>query len=361
VSDVGVVAIGRNEGGRLRRCLESLRGSGARAVYVDSGSTDGSVGAARAAGVEVVELDMSRPFTAARARNEGFARLLEVEPGARFVQFLDGDCELAEGWLGLARAALEARPRAAVVFGRRRERHPEVSLYNRLADVEWNLPIGRAGPGGEVDACGGDALMRVEAFGEAGGFDPSVPAGEEPELCQRLRGRGWSVVRLDTEMTWHDSAMLRFGQWGRRQFRTGYGGLDYSTRFGRGAGRDDPFGRQVRSARLWGLGWPLALAVAPGVAAAAVGPFAAALAALGLVAAPAAQAARIATRHRRRDPAGGLALAAAYGALTMVSKPLQAAGQLAYLRDRRAGRHARLIEYKAAAAAPTAAAARAGG
>src|SRR4051812_26981123 len=96
---VGVVAIGRNEGERLRRCIDGLVGRGVSIVYVDSGSTDDSNAMARSREVEVVELDMSRPFTAARARNAGFERLSRINPGVRFVQFLDGDCEIADGWL----------------------------------------------------------------------------------------------------------------------------------------------------------------------------------------------------------------------------------------------------------------------
>ena len=99
MSAIGVVAIGRNEGERLQRCLESLNGLGLTVVYVDSGSTDGSLALARSRGVEVVELDMSTPFSAARARNAGFERLMQVDPAVRFVQFLDGDCEVADGWL----------------------------------------------------------------------------------------------------------------------------------------------------------------------------------------------------------------------------------------------------------------------
>ena len=64
---IDAVVIGRNEGARLTACLASLEGQVRRLVYVDSGSTDGSAEAARLAGAEVVDLDMSRPFTAARA------------------------------------------------------------------------------------------------------------------------------------------------------------------------------------------------------------------------------------------------------------------------------------------------------
>ena len=346
MSRLGVVAIGRNEGERFRRCLESLRASavGATVVYVDSGSTDGSVALARSMGVEVVALDMSRPFTAARARNAGFARLVELDPGVEFAQFLDGDCEVAEGWLDRASEALRERPGTALVFGRRRERFPERSFYNRVTDVEWNVPIGNAseGRGEEAVACGGDALARVEAFRAVNGYDPTVPAGEEPELCLRLRRAGWSVARIDADMTWHDSAMLRFGQWARRQFRTGYGGLDYSTRFG--ASGDDPFRGQIRSARAWGVGFPLLALAAAAAASALGGPVAGVASAVVSALVPAAQAARIAARNRGR--AGGGREALAYGILTVLGKPLQAAGHVLYLRDRYAGRHARLIEYK---------------
>ena len=135
---VGAVAIGRNEGERLRRCLESLRHVASTIVYVDSGSLDASVALAAGLGAVVVELDGSLPFTAARARNAGLAKLRELEPGAEFVQFIDGDCELAPGWVASALAKLRSASGVAVVCGRRRERHPEASIYNRLCDIEWN-------------------------------------------------------------------------------------------------------------------------------------------------------------------------------------------------------------------------------
>src|SRR3954451_15335299 len=272
MSTLGVVAIGRNEGDRLRRCLDALDGLNLLTVYVDSGSTDGSLATARSRGVEVVELDMSAPFSAARARNAGFERLSQVDPEVRYVQFLDGDCEVADGWLDRAVAMMSERPRAAVVFGRRSERFPDRSIYNRMADLEWNVADSREASDGTTLACGGDAMIRAEAFRAVGGYNPSVPAGEEPELCQRLRGPGWSVVRLDADMTWHDSAMLRFRQWARRQVRTGYGGLDFATRFG--LREDNPFRRHIRSARAWGLVWPLAVIASGVIVSALFGPMA---------------------------------------------------------------------------------------
>lgn len=251
---MGVVVIGRNEGLRLERCLVSLVGAAEQVVYVDSGSTDDSVQMAKALGVEVVELDMSIPFTAARARNEGFARLQRLLPAMRYVQFVDGDCEVVEGWLSRAQAFLDTRSEVAVVCGRRRERFPQRSIYNLLCDLEWDTPIG------EAKACGGDALMRADAFAAASGFRADLIAGEEPELCVRLRANGWKVWRLAEEMTLHDAAMTRFGQWWRRTLRGGHAFAEGA--FLHGAAPEKHWLRESRRAWFWGLGVPLATVIA---------------------------------------------------------------------------------------------------
>src|SRR6185369_7690169 len=176
-----VVVIGRNEGEPRRRCLSSLPASVRRVIYVDSGSVDGSVELALTLGAHVVPLDLSSPFTAARARNAGLARLLDETGALGFVLTIDGDCELRGGFLRAALLAMREDDALAVVCGRRRERSPDASPYDRLCDMEWDTPVGL------VEACGGDALLRVSALADAGGYDESLIAGEEPELCWRLR------------------------------------------------------------------------------------------------------------------------------------------------------------------------------
>ena len=193
-SDCAIVVIGRNEGERLRRCLDSCAGAGLR-VYVDSNSADGSRELARAKGVETVELDLSRGFTAARARNAGFARLRELRPDLQVVMFVDGDCEIAPDWIPAALALLRSRPDVVAVCGRRRERFPQASVYNRLCDIEWNTPVG------EARAFGGDVVVRASALAAAGGYRDDLIAGEEPELCVRLRAAGGKIWRLDQDMT----------------------------------------------------------------------------------------------------------------------------------------------------------------
>lgn len=216
---LGAVMIGRNEGERLIRCLESVSAAGiSRVVYVDSGSSDNSVKEAESLGVRVVHLDLSKPFTAARARNAGFFALMndpnnqEIE----FVQFLDGDCELIAGWVEKALLQLEEKPDIAVACGLRKERFPDSSVYNRMCADEWDTPVG------ETKACGGDALIRASALMSIGGYRDNLIAGEEPEMCLRLRQAGWKIMRIDADMTFHDADMTRFSQWWKRSERSGY-------------------------------------------------------------------------------------------------------------------------------------------
>ena len=336
-SAVGVVVIGRNEGERLRACLESVVPRTARVVYVDSGSTDGSIATAERLGVEVVRLEADTPFTAARGREAGLDRLLAIEPRLEFVQFVDGDCEVVDEWLPAALELLKSRPEVAIVCGRRRERYPERSFYNRIADLEWDTPAG------VVQACGGDSLARAEALHAVGGFNSEIAAGEEPELCWRLRQAGWKIHRLPVEMTRHDIAMTRLGQWWVRSVRSGRGALEVFRRCG---GTNPPFARQVRSARIWTIGWLAAVLVASllgwfldGLNGLALG--------FGLLAlAPLLQVVRIAKGMRSR--LGGLRPALGYGALMMIGKWGELTGQLNYLRDLASGRRTRLIEYKTA-------------
>lgn len=245
---VATIIIGRNEGARFKACLASLPKGLARVIYVDSGSTDGSVEAAQAYGAEVVSLDLTQPFTAARARNTGLELLSD---DITYVQMIDGDCALQDGWIEAAVTALQANAQLAVVCGRRRERFPEASVYNRLCDHEWDTPIGPA------KACGGDAMMRLSALKQVGFYDATLIAGEEPELCVRLRRGGWQIERLDADMTWHDANMTRLAQWWRRSTRAGHAYGEGAALHG--APPERHWVRETRRALVWGAGLPIAI------------------------------------------------------------------------------------------------------
>jgi GT2 family glycosyltransferase len=323
-SGIGIVAIGRNEGARLAKCLESARRNSSCVVYVDSASTDDSVRIAQSIGSEVVELDMRTAFTAARARNAGYERLRELAPDLRYVQFVDGDCEIVPGWIDTASAFLDGHPDAAVACGRRRERYPERSIYNWMCDIEWNTPVG------EAKACGGDAFIRAEAFDRVGRYRADLIAGEEPELCVRLRRAGWRVWRLDADMTLHDAAMTSFRQWWRRALRAGYASAQGAHLHGAPPERHGVWAS--RRARLWALWLPLAC-VASGLL---LGPWG--------WAAWLIYPAQVARQTLRNS--GAPRDRATLAVFQVLARFPEFFGQIRFLRDRLLGRGARLIEYK---------------
>lgn len=322
--NIGVVIIGRNEGQRLIDCIQSVRTTADNIVYVDSGSTDGSLDAAKALGAQTVSLDMSTPFTAARARNAGYQHLLEM-CAPEFVQFVDGDCEVADDWLETAEPFLREHSEIAIVFGHVREKFPERTIYNRLCDREW------AGPAGETTMCGGNAFIRAAAMDQAGGYNAALIAGEEPELCVRLRGNGWSIHRLDTEMARHDIAMTSLGQWLKRARRAGHAFAEVS------------YLHRGKPERIWAretiraLGWS-GLAPAAVIMALAFSP----VFLLLLLIYP-LQIARMALRDSPPNTD-----AWAHAALIIGQKPWEAAGALQYWSNRLRKRSTKIIEHKTA-------------
>ncbi|MEM9810546.1 MAG: glycosyltransferase family 2 protein [Pseudomonadota bacterium] len=243
---LGIVAIGRNEGERLMACLRSMP-SNVPVVYVDSGSTDGSAEKAAQLTDAVVELDMRIPFSAGRARKEGFEKLIHLYPDLDAVHFFDGDTMVEAGWLRAATEFLQGNPNFAAVAGRRRERFPEASWYNRMCDSEWDTPVG------EANAVGGDALYRRSAFEAAEGFDPNFVCGEEPELCFRLRQAGHKVMRLGHDMTLHDAAITTFSGYWKRAVRSGYAWTLGALKHGKSGYNV----KEALRAALWGAGLPI--------------------------------------------------------------------------------------------------------
>ena len=329
---IGVVVIGRNEGERLKASLASLKGI-EHVVYVDSGSTDGSQDHARGQGVQVVELPVPPKFTAARARNAGIEALLKTAPGLTKIQFVDGDCMVEAGWIETASAALNMDPQLGGVFGRRREVAPQCSIYNRMCDHEWNVPIG------PTLATGGDAMFRVDALKAVSGYDPTLIAGEEPDMCLRMGGKGWRFARIDAPMTRHDAQITRFGQWWRRAKRAGFAAASHVARHGDRSLPGDL--GQVKRMIAWAGLLPcllilfllLSLAEERFVYVAMLVPTLYVL-----------QWLRLTRAERRMMP--NLELAAKAGALRVIHQFAALAGLLSYWRDRALGKERGIIEYK---------------
>jgi GT2 family glycosyltransferase len=322
--EIAAVVIGRNEGERLPKVLCSVAPHVGCLVYVDSGSTDGSAQSAERFGAHVVSLDITQPFTAARARNEGFAAVKALSPEIPFIQFIDGDCELAGNWLEKAAKFLHQRDDVGAVCGRRRERFPDLSIYNWLCDREWDGPVG------DVRAFGGDVMIRASALETVGGYRENVIAAEDDELSIRLRMAGWRIWRLQSEMTLHDASMKHFGQWWRRALRCGYAFAQVASLHG--APPERYFVWESRRARVWGLWLPfgcfvVSLILYPwGLAAWLIFPL---------------QVLRQTVRNTG-TPSQRVTIAF----FQMVARFPEALGQLKFLRDRLLSRRARLIEYK---------------
>jgi GT2 family glycosyltransferase len=322
--NIGIVIIGRNEGERLRLCFDSMSNALAKKIYVDSGSTDNSIAIAKSYGIEIIQLNPSRPYSAARARNEGFERLLEITPNLSHVQFMDGDCRIIDGWMDKAVSFLKDHSDVAVACGRLREQFPDRSIYNQLCDIEWDTPVG------ETKACGGIAMMRVTAFSQVEGFRTDLIAGEEPELCVRLRKMGWKIWRLDEEMALHDAAMTQFNQWWKRTKRTGYAFAEGA--FLHGAPPERHWVKESRSPWFWAGFIPLMAIIAA---------FFNGLLAVSVLLVYPLQIARMALRGNNKPRVNWLR---AY--FLVLGKFPELQGQLQFLWKRLMSSKSKLIEYK---------------
>lgn len=331
---VGVVVIGRNEAPRLERTLGALTGQPGPVLYVDSGSTDGSPEIAERAGVRLLRLTEG-PFSAARGRAAGMDRLISEQPELRYVQFIDGDCVLAGGWLTEAAAFLDAHPDAAAVVGRLREENASSSMLVRLVEVEWDLPEG------PTDVIGGISLMRVEALQRAGGWRPDLVAGEELDLSSRLRAAGYTLHRLPCDMCRHDIGITRFGEFWKRSVRTGHSYAQLA--FLHHATGPKRWLRRTLGHVFYGLLLPVAGIVA------LLTSWPAALIVVVLYGLLVGRLA--AWRLGRGDP---VPVALSYAVVTAVCKVAAGIGVLKFLKSSLTGRRSSLIEYKAPAGAPPA-------
>ncbi len=334
-----VVVIGRNEGQRLVRCLKSIAaiGDGSSAslscevIYVDSASSDGSPERAAAMGARVIALDAPRP-TAALGRNAGWQQAT-----AEFVLFLDGDTILDPQFPARAFASMLADQTIAAVWGHRRELHPEASLYNRILDLDWIYPPGPA------EFCGGDVLMRRAALEAVGGYDGTLIAGEEPEMCRRMRALGYRILHIDAPMTGHDLDMKHFAQYWKRATRAGHAYAEVSSRFRKSG---DPFWQPERTANLrrggfWMLSFLAAIVLSLVLRSAVPGLlWLAMLTALSL---------RSAWKARWKSPRASTLLL--YGLHSHLQQVPICIGQLAFDFDPRKGQR-KLIEYKGASSVP---------
>jgi glycosyltransferase involved in cell wall biosynthesis len=323
-----LVMIGRNEAKNLAVSLPAIQGHFNKIIYVDSGSTDGSQELAKSYGADVIGLDTEKPFTAARARNAGLEAILSSDIAFKYIQFIDGDCELIPEYLDKALEFLEKNPDYGMTCGRRVERHPENSIFNALCDIEWNTAVG------DTDYCGGDVTVRVAAIREVDGYNADLIAGEDPELCVRMRQAGWKLYRINADMTLHDANITRISQWWQRNKRAGYAFAEGASLHGKTEQRH--WVKEARSNWIWG-GFFLFVIIT------------------GLLIHPALfvliliyplQAVRLSLKSIPNLEGQAYSLKLLYGLDCYFAKPAQFIGQLKFLINKLSKRRQQIIEYK---------------
>jgi len=215
-SDIGIVIIGRNEAARLDATFKPVISTSYSIIYVDSASTDTSLQIAKNYNLATLYLSDDACLCAARSRNAGFKELHKMVSTLEYVQFVDGDTVLFPEWIEQAYAFLKENPHVAVVEGVLEEKEPRSSFSKRIFQMEWEHQKG------EVQATGGNCMIRRKAFSEVEGYNEHLVAGEEPEMCYRMREKGWKIYNLGIPMGVHDSAHESFLPLLKRMMRTGY-------------------------------------------------------------------------------------------------------------------------------------------
>lgn len=187
---MSVVIVTRNRAGSLRRTLTQLTmlPDPPPIVVVDDASEDDTRAVASGfAGVELVARDRREGPV---ARNHGVRRV-----DTPYVAFSDDDCWWEPGALEHAADLLDRHPTLGVVAPRIVV--GDESRQDPICDEMAHSPLtgDEALPGVSIlSFMGGAAVLRRDAFWEAGGFEPVLVAGgEEETLACDLAAAGWEL------------------------------------------------------------------------------------------------------------------------------------------------------------------------
>lgn len=176
---LSVVVPTYNEAARVETCLESIfdacrtaEGVGTfEVILVDSNSTDRTVELATGYPITVLEIPDDDLTTPGAGRYVG-----GHHADGDAVLFVDGDMELAEGWLP---AAIEHVREDGVA-----------AVDGHLNDVPGDASL-------EVrESVRGVALYDADALADVGGFDPFLESLEDIHLGMELNAAGYRLLRL---------------------------------------------------------------------------------------------------------------------------------------------------------------------
>ena len=182
---ISFIVIGRNEGWKLTKCLESIykaisvNNLQAEVIYVDSQSKDDSITRAKKFDkIRIFQL-LEKKVNAAKARNVG-----AKEATGKYLFFLDGDMELFPEFLTHAFSTKETLVHPLV--GGRLEHH----YYNeKWALLDKKIFLTHKNPVFKPIA-GGTFIIEKTLWDSVDGMDNRFVVSEDPELGLRLAEKG---------------------------------------------------------------------------------------------------------------------------------------------------------------------------
>ncbi len=216
---ITVVIPVKNDATRLRACLSSISGAlapGSAApeiVVADNGSTDDSPTVAAAAGARVMRVP---DVAVGELRNTAAA-----SASGSLLAFIDADHELGTGWFDAAAESFLDENVAAA--GALYLPPPQGTWVQRMYGALRGQTVGT----GETGWLGsGNMLVRRDVFERLGGFDTSLEACEDVDLCRRIRACGMKVIADERFRSIHHgdpptlAALFRAERWrGRDNLR----------------------------------------------------------------------------------------------------------------------------------------------
>ncbi len=209
---ISVVIIAKNEQATIRRCVRSVMSQSVpvrEVIIVDGNSTDQTYryAAELARQHDDINLVSEDPNSGesgpAAARNTG-ARLANSE----LLLFINGDVTIGPDYVARLLKLMGEHQLDAAAGLRWNVRH---SMVGGLMNVHYALSYDSSPDVLTSPAfLSSDAmLIKAEAFWAVGGYDASMPAGEDVDLGYRLRGAGSGIGYDRAATIWHEGSHYR--------------------------------------------------------------------------------------------------------------------------------------------------------
>jgi glycosyltransferase involved in cell wall biosynthesis len=230
---VSIIIPARNEARSIAAVINAVQGArpagtGVEIIVVDDGSTDDTVGVARAAGARILELgpnsDGGNP---ARARNRG-AAIAQGDP----IVFLDADCLPAAGWLARLLAAHDSGQQ---IVGGSLDLPPQLPAGARCDYYcgWYHVHSGRRA-GVVPNHPPGNLSVRRQVFAGSVGFTEQHPvayAHEELAWQAEVRRLGVEIFFEPRAIVYHRNRP-GMGNLLRRNYRWGYSAIESKAQSG---------------------------------------------------------------------------------------------------------------------------------